>query len=133
MYPPQPIAVKRRYINNSGVYAHPEGSAPFDCPQPSAYRVGGSVGDRPSRVRGRRAGIGGSIMPRVARAKSAVELKSLPPGRHEVGGVAGLILVVKETGTRGNWLLRAVIAGRRRELGCGEARNKAPISGVIGF
>lgn len=58
-------------------------------------------------------------MPRVARVLSAVELKRLAPGRHEVGGVAGLILVVRETGKQGNWLLRATIAGRRRELGLG--------------
>ena len=57
-------------------------------------------------------------MPRVAKELSPIQLKRLPPGIHAVGGVAGLLLVVKETGAR-NWLLRVAIAGRRRELGLG--------------
>lgn len=57
-------------------------------------------------------------MPRVAKELSPVQLKRLPPGIHAVGGVAGLLLVVKDTGAR-NWLLRVTIAGKRREIGLG--------------
>lgn len=57
-------------------------------------------------------------MPRVAKPLSNVELKRLPPGTHAVGGVPGLLVVVRDTGTR-HWILRVTIAGKRREIGLG--------------
>lgn len=57
-------------------------------------------------------------MPPVARPMSPIELKRLEAGDHAVGGVAGLMLIVKESGAK-NWILRVTIAGRRRELGLG--------------
>lgn len=57
-------------------------------------------------------------MPRVAKKLTPVELKHLPPGTHAVGGVAGLMLNVKESGAR-SWILRVAIAGKRREIGLG--------------
>lgn len=57
-------------------------------------------------------------MPPVARSMSPVELKRLPPGSYAVGGVAGLMLIVKDSGAK-NWILRVTIGGRRRELGLG--------------
>src|SRR5690606_2915986 len=40
------------------------------------------------------------------------------PGYHFVGGVAGLLLQVKES-LAASWLLRVVVGDRRRELGLG--------------
>lgn len=40
------------------------------------------------------------------------------PGLHFVGGVAGLALQVEATGAR-SWILRYMIAGRRRDMGLG--------------
>lgn len=40
------------------------------------------------------------------------------PGHHAVGGVAGLYLYVSESGAR-SWVLRALIAGKRRHMGLG--------------
>jgi integrase len=63
-------------------------------------------------------------MPKVAKELSALEVKRLVhPGRGRnvqfpVGGVAGLVLQVTPTGAR-NWLLRAMVGGRRREIGLG--------------
>ena len=44
--------------------------------------------------------------------------KLTTPGLHAVGGVAGLALQVSESGAR-SWVLRAMIAGRRRDMGLG--------------
>lgn len=57
-------------------------------------------------------------MPRVAKPLSNIELRRLPPGTHAVGGVPGLLVVVRDTGTR-HWLLRVTIGGKRREIGFG--------------
>jgi len=72
-------------------------------------------------------------MPRAARQLSAVEVRRLTtPGLHPVGGVSGLYLQVARTGGR-SWILRATVAGRRRDIGLGgfpdvtlaQAREKA--------
>lgn len=57
-------------------------------------------------------------MPREAKSLSALAVKRLPSGVHSVGGVRGLHLQVRETGSR-SWILRAVIGGKRREMGLG--------------
>lgn len=57
-------------------------------------------------------------MPRESKELSALAVKRLPEGVHAVGGVAGLLLQVRDSGAR-SWLLRAVIGGRRREMGLG--------------
>lgn len=50
---------------------------------------------------------------------SALEVKRLTrPGRHAVGGVSGLYLFIGP-GAKRCWTLRAIIGGRRRELGLG--------------
>lgn len=72
-------------------------------------------------------------MPRKATELSALEVKRLTtPGMHAVGGVAGLYMQVLPTGAR-TWVLRARIAGKRRDMGLGgfpdvplaQAREKA--------
>lgn len=58
-------------------------------------------------------------MPKKAKELSALEVNRLTePGYHAVGGVAGLHLQVKPSGAK-TWILRVVIAGRRREIGLG--------------
>jgi integrase len=57
-------------------------------------------------------------------ARKARELKPLEvgrlatPGMHAVGGVSGLYLQVLDSGAR-SWVLRATIAGKRRDMGLG--------------
>ncbi|NML43521.1 integrase arm-type DNA-binding domain-containing protein [Ramlibacter sp. G-1-2-2] len=57
-------------------------------------------------------------------ARKAQELSALvvgrlkEPGMHAVGGVSGLYLQVLDSGAR-TWVLRASIAGRRRDMGLG--------------
>lgn len=72
-------------------------------------------------------------MPKVARELTALEVRRLSrPGMHAVGGVAGLLLRISETGAR-YWVLRVRITGKRRDLGLGpfpevglaEARQEA--------
>lgn len=58
---------------------------------------------------------------------------TMPPGMHAAGEVTGLYLRVTPSGTARNWILRAVIGGRRRDMGLGgwpdvslaEARERA--------
>lgn len=56
--------------------------------------------------------------------KKAIEIGPLAvkrlirPGLHAVGGVAGLLLQVKESGAR-SWILRAVVGNGRRHIGLG--------------
>lgn len=63
-------------------------------------------------------------MPRQAKELSPIEVKRLGhPGRggnvtFAVGGVSGLLLQVTPNGGR-SWLLRAAVAGKRREIGLG--------------
>lgn len=58
-------------------------------------------------------------MPKKAPELSALKVSRLTaPGCHAVGGVAGLLLQVTDTGAR-SWILRASIAGKRREMGLG--------------
>lgn len=44
-------------------------------------------------------------MPKKAKVLSATEVQRLKPGTHAVGGVAGLLLVVRESGAR-SWIFR---------------------------
>lgn len=58
-------------------------------------------------------------MARKAKELSALEVNRLTaPGLHFVGGVAGLALQVTVFGAR-SWILRVMIAGKRREMGLG--------------
>jgi integrase len=72
-------------------------------------------------------------MPKKVKKKSHVEIERITtPGRHAVGGPAGLLLVVKPTGAR-SWMLRTRVGVKRRSIGLGgypdvslsEARRKA--------
>lgn len=75
----------------------------------------------------------GGIVPKKAKELSALEVGRIKsPGLHAVGGVAGLHMQVTPTGAR-TWILRAMIAGKRRDMGMGgfpdvtlaQAREKA--------
>jgi integrase len=58
-------------------------------------------------------------MARKAKELSALEVSRLAaPGRHAVGGVAGLEMQINDHGAR-VWVLRVTIAGKRREKGLG--------------
>ncbi len=58
-------------------------------------------------------------MPRKAEELGALQVAAITePGLHAVGGVAGLCLQVEPTGGR-SWVLRVMIAGKRREMGLG--------------
>jgi integrase len=58
-------------------------------------------------------------MPKKAKEMSALEVKRLTAqGMHPVGGVAGLYLLVAETGGR-SWILRVKVGEKRREIGLG--------------
>jgi len=72
-------------------------------------------------------------MGRKASELNALAISRLStPGMHFVGGVAGLALLVADTGAR-SWILRKTIAGKRRDMGLGgypdvtlaQAREKA--------
>jgi integrase len=67
-------------------------------------------------------------MPRKAKELKPVELNRLPPGRHAVGGVTGLLLQIPDPAkpladgiarTAKTWVLRYCISGKRRDLGLG--------------
>lgn len=78
-------------------------------------------------------------MPKIAKELSAVEVKRLNrPGWHAVGGVAGLLLQIREPSREGSplarsWILRLRVAGVREPIGLGsypqvslaEAREQA--------
>ncbi|MDE2146752.1 MAG: integrase arm-type DNA-binding domain-containing protein, partial [Burkholderiales bacterium] len=58
-------------------------------------------------------------MPKLAREMKALEVaKITAPGLHFVGAVPGLALQVTPAGAR-SWSLRAVIGGKRRDMGLG--------------
>lgn len=58
-------------------------------------------------------------MPKKVKQLSALEVSRLSrPGFHAVGCVPGLLLQVTETGGR-SWVLRKMVAGRRRHIGLG--------------
>jgi integrase len=58
-------------------------------------------------------------MPLKAKELSATEVRRITkPGRHAVGGVSGLLLVVKDTGAK-SWILRTVVGTKRRNIGLG--------------
>lgn len=58
-------------------------------------------------------------MPPKSKELSAIEVKRLTsPGMHAVGGATGLYLSVARGGSR-SWILRATIAGKRRDIGLG--------------
>jgi integrase len=58
-------------------------------------------------------------MPKKAKELGPLVVSRLvQPGLHSVGGVAGLALQVTGTGAR-SWILRVVIAGKRRDMGLG--------------
>lgn len=72
-------------------------------------------------------------MPKKAKELTALEVKRITkPGRHAVGYISGLLLVVKDSGAK-SWMLRTVIGNRRRNIGLGgypevslaDAREKA--------
>jgi len=59
------------------------------------------------------------MMGRKIKALSAIEVQRLTtPGMNFVGEVAGLALLVSDTGAR-SWILRTMIAGKRRDMGLG--------------
>ncbi len=58
-------------------------------------------------------------MPRKKPELSALEVRRIQsPGRYTVGGVDGLMLDVKQTGSK-SWVLRATIGNKRRTMGLG--------------
>lgn len=58
-------------------------------------------------------------MPKKAKELSPLEVRNLSePGTHFVGGVAGLALKIKDTGTK-SWVLRAMVGSKRRDFGLG--------------
>jgi integrase len=72
-------------------------------------------------------------MPKKVKKKAHIEIERITtPGRHAVGGPAGLLLVVKPTGAR-SWMFRTKVGIKRRSIGLGgypdvplkDARKKA--------
>jgi integrase len=58
-------------------------------------------------------------MPRKAQELGSLQIAQIAkPGLHAVGGVAGLCLQIEPTGAR-SWILRTLIAGKRRHMGLG--------------
>ncbi|MGB3243948.1 MAG: integrase arm-type DNA-binding domain-containing protein [Sulfitobacter sp.] len=57
-------------------------------------------------------------MPKRAKELSALEVRRLGRGVHNVGGVAGLLMQVSDTGAQ-SWLLRVRVGDKRREIGLG--------------
>ncbi|MFZ3582572.1 tyrosine-type recombinase/integrase [Loktanella sp. DJP18] len=57
-------------------------------------------------------------MPKRAKELSAIEVRRLGRGVHNVGGVAGLLMQVSENGAQ-SWLLRVRVGHKRREIGLG--------------
>lgn len=58
-------------------------------------------------------------MPKKVKELGALDVKRMgKPGLHPVGGVAGLALQVTPS-LQKSWVLRAVMAGKRRKMGLG--------------
>lgn len=59
-------------------------------------------------------------MPKKATELGALQVSRLAkqPGRHAVGGVAGLHLLVKQNGAA-SWLIRSLVGGKRKDIGLG--------------
>ena len=58
-------------------------------------------------------------MPKQTRELTAIEVKRITePGRHPVGTVPGLMLMIRENGVKG-WVLRAMVKGTRTDIGLG--------------
>ena len=58
-------------------------------------------------------------MPRIAKELGPLDVKRLTAaGFHLVGGVAGLMLQISQTGTK-SWLMRVTVGNKRREIGLG--------------
>lgn len=57
-------------------------------------------------------------MPKRAKELSAIEVRRLGQGVHNVGGVSGLLLQVSSKGAQ-SWLLRVRVGDKRREIGLG--------------
>ncbi len=58
-------------------------------------------------------------MPKKVAEMSAIELRRIQePGRYSVGGVAGLILEVRQRDSK-SWILRVVVGDKRRHFGLG--------------
>jgi len=58
-------------------------------------------------------------MPKKAKELTAIEVKRLvKDGRHAVGTIAGLLLVVKDTGAK-SWIIRTMVGDKRRSIGLG--------------
>ena len=67
-------------------------------------------------------------MPKVARELTPLAISKITkPGTHAVGGVAGLALRVYPKGQRA-WVLRTMVAGKRREFGLGGYPSVLPSS-----
>jgi len=63
--------------------------------------------------------INGMTMKTKNKALTPIEISRLTTkGKHPVGGIAGLYLRVKDTGTRA-WMLRTSVGGIRKEIGLG--------------
>ena len=76
--------------------------------------------------------FGGSGMPKIAEALSAVDIKRLTKsGLHTVGTVAGLRLRVKASGAR-SWVLRTMVGSRRAIRSTVEHRVGSVVCDALG-
>lgn len=58
-------------------------------------------------------------MPKKVKELTAIEVKRLTKaGRHAVGTISGLLLVVKDTGAK-SWILRTMVGNKRKSIGLG--------------
>ncbi|MBU0463732.1 MAG: Arm DNA-binding domain-containing protein, partial [Proteobacteria bacterium] len=58
-------------------------------------------------------------MPKKAKDLTAIEVKRLiKAGRHAVGTISGLLLVVKDTGAK-SWMIRTMVGNKRKSIGLG--------------
>lgn len=57
-------------------------------------------------------------MPKITKPLTALQIKHLKTGTHAVGGAAGLLIRVSRE-TAKSWIFRAVMDGKRRDIGLG--------------